>query len=184
VTGRDVVIPGPPWVVVLDGTGDALGWEGALARRLCRTLALRGVALGVAEPVGVAEGIREAALAAGNCFVLLAHAEGAGPGAPARFEGLWRALAAALRERPAVLAAGVCAGFPAEPAALWRAAAAPGRILVVPTEALTPREAYAFLAKFLFELHLHGEAAITPMMARFCLRKAEKLAHGKVRVRA
>ena len=60
---------------------------------------------------------------------------------------------------------------------------APRRLLVTPSEPLAAREAYAFLAKFLFELHLHAKPSISPVMAQFCFRKALKLAHGKMRLR-
>lgn len=165
----------PLILLVVDCTGASEGTEADVAPRLLAVLAKRGVALGDAQPIVVADGAGledyAVALAAASCVVLL----GDGALHPGACLDVWRWLDAHV-DRPALIVA--CQFGDHDPAladAILKTKPAFAPIALAQQSPATPRAVALFCLKFLAELDLHTDDRITGRMAWFAHKKAAEL---------
>ncbi len=171
-------ILGKPALLVVDGSGDRLGWESEFCQRVFNVLRRKRIALvgeaplKIDRPEGLSEALQDQS--AFNCIFLLGHAGRVSEksnlsdfwGWLSEFDGLTSKLLAACTFED---------HDPETSQSILSAEDSFAQFAVVPESPISPRAAGLFFMKFFTELEFHAPDAITGRMVWFSHAKAREL---------
>ncbi len=174
-----VVIEGPPALLLVDASRNLAGWESALADRLATAMVRRGLRLVGGRSLRV-DGLEELGrhlplLEEANCLLLIGHGAETAPSASSELREYWGWLRANT-VGPKLVA--VCSWADHDPAfsdEVLRGGDDFAPLALAQESPVTAREGGLFLLKFFTELDLHSEVDITGRMAWFSWSKANAL---------
>ena len=171
-------ILGKPALLVVDGSGDRLGWESEFCKRVFNVLRRKRIALvgeaplKIDRPEGLSEALQDQS--AFNCIFLLGHGERVSKKSNlsdfwawlSNFDGLTSKLLAACTFED---------HDPETSRSILSAEDSFAQFAVVPESPISPRAAGLFFMKFFTELEFHAPDAITGRMVWFSHAKAREL---------
>lgn len=175
-----IAIPGKPRVLVVDGCGNAEGWEAEFCDRLFDVLRRRGIRLASEAPLrpsrpqDLDEALRDQE--AFNCVFLFCHGDGVQVPEELKLNSFWNWLSTREGMTPKLLTVCTSESYDSETS---QRILAPGdsfaKLAIVPQSPLSARAAGLFYIKFFFELDLHANDSIQGKMVWFSHAKAKEL---------
>ena len=171
-------ILGKPALLVVDGSGDRLGWESEFCNRVFNVLRRKRIALVGEAPLKIdrPEGLTEALQdqSAFNCIFLLGHAGRVSE--KSNLSDFWAWLSDFDGLTSKLLAACTFEDHDPETSqSILSAEDSFAQFAVVPESPISPRAAGLFFMKFFTELEFHAPDAITGRMVWFSHAKAREL---------
>ena len=175
-----IAIPGKPRVLVVDGCGNAGGWEAEFCDRLFNVLRRKGIRLASEAPLRPSrpqeldEALRHQE--AFNCIFLFCHGEGVQAPEERKLSSFWGWLSTYEGLTPKLLAVCTCESYDSETSQLiLDAGDSFAKLAIVPQSPMSPRAAGLFYIKFFSELDLHADESIMGKMVWFSHAKAKEL---------
>ena len=175
-----IVIPGRPRVLVVDGSRNREGWEAEFIDRIFDVLKRKGVQLVGEAPVR-SKGPKELDQLLErqdtfNCIFLFGHGDVDNVRDEASLRDYWTWLSSHKALTPKLMAFCSCETYDPETSdAVLKARDSFAQLALAPQSPLTTREAGLFFMKFFAELELHAQDDITGKMVWFSHSKAREI---------